>query len=99
MVKGMLNAVNKTLSHDDAGKLLLRLAVGGLMLFHGLHKLLDGVGGISGMLVATVVGIVFIPALFVLFQRLREWGHGLTDSSPTAHSASAPEKSASRHRR
>ncbi len=52
MVKGMLNAVNKTLSHDDAGKLLLRLAVGGLMLFHGLHKLLDGVGGISGMLVA-----------------------------------------------
>jgi multidrug efflux pump subunit AcrB len=33
----------------------------------------------SGMLVATVVGIVFIPALFVLFQRLREWGHRLTD--------------------
>ncbi len=32
----------------------------------------------SGMLVATVVGIVFIPALFVLFQRLREWGHRLT---------------------
>jgi hypothetical protein len=52
MVKGLLNAVNKTLSHDDAGKLLLRLAVGGLMLFHGLHKLLDGVDGISGMLVA-----------------------------------------------
>ena len=53
----------------------------------------------SGMLVATVVGIVFIPALFVLFQRLREWGHGLTDSSPTARSASEPEKSASRRRR
>jgi len=32
----------------------------------------------SGMLVATVVGIIFIPALFVLFQRLREWGHRLT---------------------
>ena len=46
----------------------------------------------SGMLVATVVGILFIPALFVLFQRLREWGHGLTDSSPTARSASEPEK-------
>jgi hydrophobe/amphiphile efflux-1 (HAE1) family protein len=29
----------------------------------------------SGMLVATVVGIVFIPGLFVLFQRMREWGH------------------------
>lgn len=29
----------------------------------------------SGMLVATVVGILFIPSLFVLFQRLREWTH------------------------
>ncbi|MEX0529041.1 efflux RND transporter permease subunit [Raoultella terrigena] len=29
----------------------------------------------SGMLVATVIGILFIPTLFVLFQRLREWGH------------------------
>ena len=52
MVKSLLNAVNKMLSHEDAGKLLLRLAVGGLMLFHGLHKLFDGVGGISAMLVA-----------------------------------------------
>ncbi|MDD9257112.1 DoxX family protein [Klebsiella variicola] len=76
MVKGMLNAVNKTLSHDDAGKLLLRLAVGGLMLFHGLHKLLDGVGGISGMLVAkglpgfiaygVLVGEVVAPCLLIL---------------------------------
>lgn len=29
----------------------------------------------SGMLVATLIGILFIPSLFVLFQRLREWGH------------------------
>lgn len=29
----------------------------------------------SGMLVATAVGILFIPSLFVLFQRLREWAH------------------------
>lgn len=29
----------------------------------------------SGMLVATVVGLVFIPSLYVLFQRMREWGH------------------------
>jgi len=27
------------------------------------------------MLVATVIGILFIPSLYVLFQRLREWGH------------------------
>ena len=32
MVKSLLNAVNKLLSHDDFGKLLLRLAVGGLMM-------------------------------------------------------------------
>ena len=76
MVKGLLNAVNRTLSHEDAGKLLLRLAVGGLMLFHGLHKLLDGVGGISGMLVAkrlpgfiaygVLVGEVVAPCLLIL---------------------------------
>lgn len=35
---------------DDAGKLVLRLAVGVLMLLHGIHKLLHGVDGISGML-------------------------------------------------
>lgn len=29
MVKSLLSAVNKMLSHDDVGKLLLRLAVGG----------------------------------------------------------------------
>ena len=52
MVKGLLNTVNRRLSHDDAGKLLLRLAVGDLMLFHGIHKLIDGVDGISGMLAA-----------------------------------------------
>lgn len=76
MVKGLLNVVNKTLSHEDAGKLLLRLAVGGLMLFHGLHKLIDGVDGISGMLVAkglpgfiaygVLAGEVVAPWLLIL---------------------------------
>ena len=76
MVKGLLNTVNRRLSHDDAGKLLLRLAVGGLMLFHGLHKLFDGVGGISNMLVAkglpgfiaygVLVGEVVAPCLLIL---------------------------------
>ena len=76
MVKGLLNAVNRTLSHEDAGKLLLRLAVGGLMLFHGLHKLLDGVDGISGMLAAkglpgfiaygVLVGEVVAPCLLIV---------------------------------
>ena len=29
----------------------------------------------SGMLVATMVGILFIPSLYVLYQRMREWAH------------------------
>jgi putative oxidoreductase len=76
MVKSLLSAVNKMLSHDDVGKLLLRLAVGGLMLFHGLHKLFAGVDGISGMLVAkglpgfiaygVLVGEVVAPCLLIL---------------------------------
>ncbi|MGS6295821.1 efflux RND transporter permease subunit, partial [Enterobacter hormaechei] len=52
-----------------------------LCLFLGVLPILLATGGgaksrrnrattvFSGMLVATVVGIVFIPALFVLFQR------------------------------
>ncbi|MDY1036535.1 DoxX family membrane protein [Enterobacteriaceae bacterium RIT714] len=76
MVKSLLITVNKTLMHEDFGKLLLRLAVGGLMLFHGLHKLFGGVGFISGMLVAkglpgfiaygVLIGEVVAPVLIVL---------------------------------
>ncbi|OZI74772.1 DoxX family protein [Bordetella genomosp. 12] len=35
---------------DDIGKLILRLALGILILMHGLFKLGSGVGGIAGML-------------------------------------------------
>ncbi len=76
MVKSLLIAVNEKLTRDDTGKLLLRLAVGGLMLFHGLHKAIDGVGGIAGMLVAkglpgfiaygVLVGEVIAPILIIL---------------------------------
>lgn len=52
MVIKLLNSVNRVLTHEDFGKLLLRFAVGGLMLFHGLHKLFAGIDGISGMLIA-----------------------------------------------
>jgi len=31
---------------ENAGKLVLRVVVGGLMLFHGVDKLLNGLGGI-----------------------------------------------------
>jgi len=35
---------------EDFGKLLLRLAVGGLLLFHGVFKLTHGIDFITGML-------------------------------------------------
>jgi putative oxidoreductase len=37
---------------DDVGKLLLRLAVGGLLLFHGVFKMKNGVGWMAGPLSA-----------------------------------------------
>ncbi|MBS5153924.1 DoxX family protein [Escherichia ruysiae] len=76
MVTPRLNAVNRMLTHEDFGKLLLRLAVGGLMLFHGIHKLFAGIDGISGMLVAkgfpgfiaygVLIGEVVAPILIIL---------------------------------
>jgi putative oxidoreductase len=45
--------MNYPFQSDDAGKLILRLTVGGLILFHGVYKLLNpagALGGISGML-------------------------------------------------
>lgn len=76
MVKKLLVAVNSTLSHEDFGKLLLRLAVGGLMLFHGVHKLLDGIDGIRAMVIAqglpgivawgVLIGEVLVPCLIIV---------------------------------
>jgi putative oxidoreductase len=36
----------------DLGKFLLRLGVGGLMLFHGIHKMINGFQGIKDLLSA-----------------------------------------------
>lgn len=36
---------------EDFGKLVLRLMLGGLLLFHGVHKLLTGIGDIEHMVV------------------------------------------------
>ncbi|MET6677185.1 DoxX family protein [Citrobacter amalonaticus] len=76
MLTTLLTAVNRMLTHEDFGKFLLRLAVGGLMLFHGLHKLFAGIDGISGMLIAkglpgfiaygVLVGEVIAPCLIIL---------------------------------
>jgi putative oxidoreductase len=37
---------------SDLGKLVLRLTVGVLLLLHGMHKLLNGIGGIQAMVTA-----------------------------------------------
>ena len=76
MVIKLLNTVNRVLTHEDFGKFLLRIAVGGLMLFHGLHKLFAGIDGISGMLIAkgftgfiaygVLLGEVVAPCLIIL---------------------------------
>jgi putative oxidoreductase len=66
------------LQSDDTGKLILRLTVGGLMLLHGIAKATnpEGLGGISGMLVAkglpgfiaygAYIGEILAPLMVIL---------------------------------
>ena len=56
------------LRNNDFGLLLLRLTIGGLMLFHGVSKLINGVGPISGMLEA--LGLPGFIAYFSLAAEL-----------------------------
>jgi putative oxidoreductase len=63
------------MNNNDLGKLLIRLSVGGLMLFHGIHKMIHGYGfianrlkaaGLPEFLVAGVpIGEVVAPLLIV----------------------------------
>jgi len=63
-------------STDDAGKLVLRLAIGVLVLLHGIYKLQAGVGFIAGMLekaglpsvlaYGVYVGEIVAPVLLIL---------------------------------
>lgn len=69
-------------TREDWGKLVLRVSVGGLMLFHGLDKLMNGTIGVEGMLAAkglpaaavygVYVGEVIAPLLLLagVFVRL-----------------------------
>lgn len=61
---------------DSAGKLILRVALGVLMLFHGYSKLRNGVSGIEGMLqgaglpawvaYGVYIGEILAPLLLIL---------------------------------
>jgi len=69
---------------QDLGKLLLRLMIGGLLLFHGLFKLTHGIDGITSMLqeahlppalaYGVYVGEVVAPILLLLGQWARAAG-------------------------
>jgi len=73
------NTMNR---HDDAAKLILRLALGILILLHGISKMTHGVGGIVGMVHAhgwpsfvayfVYIGEVVAPILIIagIFTRL-----------------------------
>jgi putative oxidoreductase len=74
-------AIDEPIS-SSLGLLLIRLVVGGMMLPHGIHKILSGIDGISGMLTANglpsvlaygvYIGEVLAPILLILglFTRL-----------------------------
>jgi len=71
----------KLMKNQNFGLLLLRIAIGGLMLFHGINKLFHGVEGIAGMLAGkglpefiaygVYIGEVIAPLLIVLGYRTR----------------------------
>ncbi len=50
---------------DATGKLVLRLALGLLVLLHGLAKLTGGIGGIEGMLTSIGLPAVFAYGVFL----------------------------------
>jgi len=68
---------------QSIGKLIIRVAVGGLLLFHGVDKLAHGIGYIEGMMTVqglpkyvafgVYVGEVLAPLLLLLGWRSRWW--------------------------
>lgn len=53
------------MDNADLGKLILRLTLGGLLLFHGISKLLNGVGHIEGMLAGHGIPAFFAYGVFI----------------------------------
>lgn len=69
---------------EDVGKLLLRLSIGGLLLFHGAAKLTNGIGWMAGMLggiglpafvgYGVFVGEIIAPVLLIAGKFTRPAG-------------------------
>jgi putative oxidoreductase len=68
---------------ENIGKLILRIMLGSLMLFHGVNKMQHGIGFIKGLVVAqglpevlaygVYVGEIIAPVLLILGWRSRIW--------------------------
>ena len=68
---------------ENIGKLILRIMLGGLMLFHGVYKVQHGIGFIKGLMVAqglpevlaygVYLGEIIAPVLLILGWRSRIW--------------------------
>ena len=52
-------------SSNDTGKLVLRLAIGILILLHGISKLRNGIGSITGMVTANGLPAVLAYGVYV----------------------------------
>ncbi|MGG7466693.1 MULTISPECIES: DoxX family protein [Bacteroidota] len=60
--------------NTDTGLLLLRISIGGLMLFHGVAKIIHGIDFLSGMGIfgyAVYIGEVLAPIAILLGFRTR----------------------------
>ncbi|MDH4945224.1 DoxX family protein [Sulfurimonas sp. C5] len=53
------------LQNPDLAKLILRLSLGILILFHGIHKIIHGISGIKAMLEPTIIPTFFAYGVFV----------------------------------
>lgn len=68
---------------DHLGKLLLRLMLGGMMLFHGIDKALHGIGFIKGMIqtqglpellaYGVYMGEILAPIFMIIGWKSRIW--------------------------
>jgi len=68
---------------DDLGKLLLRLMLGGMMLFHGIDKALHGIGFLEGIMhvhglpevlaYGVFAGEILAPIFIMIGWKSRVW--------------------------
>lgn len=53
------------LQQPDLAKLILRLSLGILILFHGIHKIIHGIDGIKAMMASSIFPSFFAYGVFV----------------------------------